>query len=437
MAVKTFQVSTEYDRQAADARKRRRMADLLAQQVIEPTQYGPGPTPAAAPLVQGLQAFLAARAGRKADEAEEGVASAQARAGEQIAGRLTGGAPVREVAPPDASGLGEVKVESQYRASPEDAFRLALTPAGGAAMKGNPMLAAMLAQQMDKPEKRLQLGAVDPAKFTPESIAAAMQSNNPSLLKPVAGVEDSRIGKPSPGDFTPASLAQFNKTGDYSVLVPTPRAGTSVNITNRYGSPVAGVDAQGNPVFVQPSATGGPPSVMPGVRPPSAKSTATGAEQTTAWNVSRILNAARDIKAATSAEPGAIKPSMRETAAGMIGEEAAGASRSGQRQIVVGAQADLLDSMIVLATGAAYTQEQKVAARQAYIPSLTDKPETIAAKNNRLASLIPAAKARSGAAWTPELDQAAQTLLNSMSPNSPSDGKTRKTKSGVEYTVVP
>jgi hypothetical protein len=151
MAVKTFQVSTEYDRQAADARKRRRMADLLAQQVIEPTQYGPGPTPAAAPLVQGLQAFLAARAGRKADEAEEGVASAQARAGEQIAGRLTGGAPVREVAPPDASGLGEVKVESQYRASPEDAFRLALTPAGGAAMKGNPMLAAMLAQQMKEP----------------------------------------------------------------------------------------------------------------------------------------------------------------------------------------------------------------------------------------------------------------------------------------------
>ena len=214
MAVKPFQVLTEYDRRAADARKRRRMADLLAQQVIEPTQYGPGPTPAAAPLVQGLQAFLAARAGRKADEAEEGVASAQARAGEQIAGRLTGGAPVREVAPPDASGLGEVKVESQYRASPEDAFRLALTPAGSAAMKGNPMLAAMLAQQMDKPEKRLQLGSVDPSKFTPESIAAAMQSNNPSLLKPVAGVEDSRIGKPSPGDFTPASLAQFIRTGD-------------------------------------------------------------------------------------------------------------------------------------------------------------------------------------------------------------------------------
>lgn len=165
-----FQVSTEYDRQAADARKRRRMADLLAQQVIKPTQYGPGPTPAAAPLVQGLQAFLAARAGRKANEAEEGVASAQARAGEQIAGRLTGGAPVREVAPPDASGLGEVKVESQYRASPEDAFRLALTPAGGAAMKGNPMLASMLANQMKEPTSAApKTAAQDTMQWNPKT----------------------------------------------------------------------------------------------------------------------------------------------------------------------------------------------------------------------------------------------------------------------------
>jgi hypothetical protein len=402
-----------------EARRRRRMAEALAQQAYTPQDVGVAPIPAAAPLVQGLQAFLSARAARKADEAEEKAAAEVTRTGEQIAGRLAGGAPVRSLAPADASGLQEVAVTSEYQRSPDDAMRVAMTSPGTAAVKGNPMLAAMLAQQMDKPEKRLQVGAVDPSKFTPESIAAAMQSNNPSLLKPVAGGEDSRIGKPSPGDFTPASLAQFNQTGDYSVLVPTKRAGTSVNITNRYGSPVAAEDMQGNPMLIQPSATGGAPSIMQGVRPAKAKSTATVAEQTTAWNVSRIINAARDIEAATAAEPSAIKPSMREAAAGIIGEEAAGASRSGQRQIVAGAQADLLDSMITLATGAAYTQEQMIAARKAYIPSLTDKPETIAAKKNRLAGLIPAAKTRSGAAWTPELDKAAQTLLNSMSPAAP------------------
>jgi len=151
MAVEFFRTFSDYDRQAAEARRRRAMADLLAQQVAEPTQYGPGPTPAAAPLVRGLQAFLAARAAKKAGEAEEGVKATEARTGEQIAGRLTGGAPVRDIAPPDASGLDEVAVTSQYKASPEDAFRLALSPAGAAATRGSPMLAAMLARSMEKP----------------------------------------------------------------------------------------------------------------------------------------------------------------------------------------------------------------------------------------------------------------------------------------------
>jgi hypothetical protein len=138
------------------------MADLLAQQVIEPTQYGPGPTPAAAPLVQGLQAFLAARAGRKADEAEETALETKTRAereaaqqvaatGSQIAGRLVGGAPVRDIAPPDASGLGEVAIESRYRKDPEGALAIGMTQRGGEAISKAPLLASMLANQMKEP----------------------------------------------------------------------------------------------------------------------------------------------------------------------------------------------------------------------------------------------------------------------------------------------
>lgn len=183
MAVEFFRTFSDYDRQAAEARRRRAMADLLAQQVVEPTDYGRGPIPSAAPLVQGLQAFLAARAAKKAGEAEEGVKATEARTGEQIAGRLTGGAPVRDIAPPDESGLDEVAVTSQYKASPEDAFRLALSPAGAAATRGNPMLAAMLARSMEKPASRLQVGAIDPSKFTPQSLAAAMQSGDVSKLE--------------------------------------------------------------------------------------------------------------------------------------------------------------------------------------------------------------------------------------------------------------
>jgi hypothetical protein len=191
MAVKTFQVSTEYDRQAADARKRRRMADLLAQQVIEPTQFGPGPTPSAAPLVQGLQAFLAARAGRKADEAEEGVAAAQARAereaeqqvaatGSQIAGRLVGGAPVREIAPPDASGLGEVAIESRYRKDPEGAMAIGMTQRGGEAISKAPLLASMLANQMKEPKE----------KKAPATVGGMMFDEASGKFVPIEGYED-------------------------------------------------------------------------------------------------------------------------------------------------------------------------------------------------------------------------------------------------------
>lgn len=224
MAVKPFQVSTEYDRQAADARRRRRMADLLAQQVIEPTQFGPGPTPAGAPLVQGLQAFLAARAGRKADEAEETALATKTRAereaeqqvaatGSQIAGRLMGGAPMREISAPDGSGLNEVFVESRYRQDPNDAVRLAMTKQGGEAMKGNPMLAAALAQTMEKPKEKKAPATVGgmmfdetSGKFVPIEGYAEQQeqiarAKRPDVVVTGGGKTQPSVSPPETGQF--------------------------------------------------------------------------------------------------------------------------------------------------------------------------------------------------------------------------------------------
>lgn len=42
----------------------------------------------------------------------------------------------------------------------------------------------------------------------------------------------------------------------------------SDGVTVNYGAPVSGVDAQGNPVFFQPSKTGGAPTIISGVKPP-------------------------------------------------------------------------------------------------------------------------------------------------------------------------
>ena len=68
--VSTILMPSEYERQAMEARRRRRMAELMAQQAYQPTQGGVAPIPAAAPLVQGLQAYLMARQLKKAEEAE-------------------------------------------------------------------------------------------------------------------------------------------------------------------------------------------------------------------------------------------------------------------------------------------------------------------------------------------------------------------------------
>jgi hypothetical protein len=158
------------------------MAEMLAQQAYQPGDIQNAPIPRGAPLVQGLQAFLAARAARKADEAEESAEEKASQIGSQIAGRLTGreivpaapGVPVdsvalekqrqiqeeknllqrnaEEQAQLKAGDIQEVTRQSQYVYDPQDAMRLAMTRGGNAAIRGNPMLAAMLAKTMEKPD---------------------------------------------------------------------------------------------------------------------------------------------------------------------------------------------------------------------------------------------------------------------------------------------
>lgn len=69
--VSTFAMPSEYERAAMEARRRKRMAEMLAQQAYDPSTVQNAPIPSAAPLVQGLQAFLTARQQRKAEEAAE------------------------------------------------------------------------------------------------------------------------------------------------------------------------------------------------------------------------------------------------------------------------------------------------------------------------------------------------------------------------------
>lgn len=172
MAIKQYQAFREpspYDRERQKAEQLRRYAELLQQQALAPedepyTFQGirAMPSPAAA-LGKLLQAYGAKKAGEKADEAEARKMGMEQEAASQIAGRLMGGrtpgtladlqevTPAGKIGPASLDDLTEVQIGSQYTRSPEDAMRVAMTPQGLGAVKGNPMLAAALQQSMETP----------------------------------------------------------------------------------------------------------------------------------------------------------------------------------------------------------------------------------------------------------------------------------------------
>jgi hypothetical protein len=142
-------------------------------------------------------------------------------------------------------------------------------------------------------------------------------------------------------------------------------------------------------------------------------------EQQASYNVSRILSAANQIADITSTNESANKPGVLEAAAGSVGfSGTANLARSGDRQVVYGAQRDALDAMLYLATGAAYNKEQLEGITQSYIPAFTDTTQAIDAKRQRWVDLIEAAKIRSGKSWSPKLEQSLQQIIPVLSTSS-------------------
>ena len=135
-------------------------------------------------------------------------------------------------------------------------------------------------------------------------------------------------------------------------------------------------------------------------------------ELKTAYNTNRILNSAVQIGKILKKTPSASQPGGLEASATAIFGNAgvANLARSGDRQIVAAAQSDIIDSLLYLATGAAYNKEQLTQQRQSYLPAFTDEPGTVAAKQDALRGLIDGAKVRSGRAWTPKMQSAVDLL---------------------------
>jgi hypothetical protein len=209
--VSTFILPNEYQRQTAEARRRRRMAELMAQQAYQPGDIQNAPIPAAAPLVQGLQAFLSARAARKAEEVEESAQETQIREARQFLKALTDEDTVTDfkqpempkVAPtvtmPEFEG-GRIKTPAQIdfgAPPPMEAPQVQLSRYGnltqgqrralaleGVLTSQNPLVQKIGQMQYAAMQpKQLEVGAIDPSDYTPESFTNYLNTGNFGALK--------------------------------------------------------------------------------------------------------------------------------------------------------------------------------------------------------------------------------------------------------------
>lgn len=277
-----------YTNEIAEIQRRQRMAQLLQQQGIEPieSQTVSGRVVPISPwqiLAKGLQAGMGAYQANKANKAaadlREQMAYDQrqkeaevASAGQAIMGRMYGerptqydknGLPVtpRETQPavtePSqlSDQLGEITPTAKYQYDPSGALQQAMTPAGTEAMKGNPLMASLLAQ-MVKPKEAEKFGTTpvrgadgkyylisESGRMVPTNVAGFDKETTQTNLGKLYAERDAL----PPND---PRRKEYDKAIANALLPP---ASTNIN----FGGLVTAKDAEGNPVLLQPSSQGG------------------------------------------------------------------------------------------------------------------------------------------------------------------------------------
>jgi hypothetical protein len=150
----------------------------------------------------------------------------------------------------------------------------------------------------------------------------------------------------------------------------------------------------------------------------------TEAERTAAFLATRLAKGMQQLRALDKDAPGFFEAASSGT---MLGNYLTDENR----QRVVAAQREILDSALTLGTGAAYTAEQIESYRKAYFPQPGDKPGTIADKMDRLQTALGAARIKAGAAASqidlainpPEIKASGSAQLDPNAPYSTDEDK--------------
>jgi hypothetical protein len=399
--VSTFRAPTEYERQLEEARKRAALAEALAQQEYQPMEGTAAPIPKAAPLVKALQGYLTAREGRKAKEAEAEASQIEGDYAQRMLGRMQGGytpdtAAMERIARegqrtpeqiaasmPAETTLAKVTPTSRYVRSPEEALQMASTSVGTAALKNRPIMAQRLAQMLETP-KEAEFGT-EPRY---DSEGRAFVVNKAGEIRYLDGVK-----KPAETPTATQRDYEFARSQGYTGSFEDFRqAGTpKTTVDVRYGAPVAGVDAQGNPVFFQPNPTGGPPSVIAGVRPEGKAPTES--QMTARLYADRMAQA----EPVFANPPPSFGSRFKEGLPGGVGN----VMLTPESRQFFQAERNFINAVLRKESGAVISDAEFENARRQYIPQPGDDANTLEQKRRNRALAIQQIGAAGGSNYAP------------------------------------
>jgi len=196
------------------------------------------------------------------------------------------------------------------------------------------------------------------------------------------GVYDEYARQMQASGKVPKTIEQF--LTDQKIAGRPPAAET-------YGSPITALDENGNPVFIQAGKGGGPPSVLPGFKPPDVKLKPIPVSVTTAILDNEKSLAQIDRALALTSGSGTVGSKADPSATGFKGFlPDVILNRADPSGVEARAEIGDIGSMIIHdRSGAAVTASESPRLKP-FIPLITDDAETLKKKLNRLKSEVTA-----------------------------------------------
>ena len=255
-----------YTAESAAIQRRLQMAQLLNQQAMQPMempqQAGVKISPYAG-LAKILEGFNAGREEKAATEAYKELANKyQAGNKADISGFLEAmqGTPAKELAGPAPQG-------APTGVSPEGMQGGYIQPA----QAPDKQRAMALALGSQNPTLQSAGGHILSQMMTPKQpihVAPGGSILDPNTMQPVYTAPKERVPNAAEAEYNLAKQEGY-KGSFVDFMQNVKRTPPNQNVT--YGSPVAAVGPNGQPVFIQPGKGGGTPSVIEGFTPPAEK----------------------------------------------------------------------------------------------------------------------------------------------------------------------